>query len=193
MTDFYFASTHVGSVPHVSPDELAPRLAGLLEIPAWTQHPRRTFRESMYVQYAATLPGMEVDERNEKIVLNSARDLSPELEAFYSAILSEDADYFALREDQAAGFSAMLRALTDVPGEWAGPVTGPISFGLTVTDRIACTLYDETLADVIVRTWQPPPAGRPDDGQVRPHVIVFLDEPYMASYGSAFISLGRSR
>jgi len=196
MTDFTFATTHVGSVPHPAPDGLARRLVKLLSIPAWTQHPRRTFLESMYAQFAATLPGFEVNQPKEKVILRTDQDLSQPLEAFYTAYLSEDPEFFALRAEYAAGFFAMLEAAANEPGTWAkGQVTGPISFGLTVTDQnLRATLYDETLADAIVKNtaavarWQ---ARRLKT--VRPNVILFLDEPYMASFGSAFISLSREQ
>lgn len=194
MPDFNFLTTHVGSVPHVQPDGLSARLARLLDVPAWTQHPRRTFRESMYVQYSPPLPAVEVDLDRQKIILNTGQDLSAALEAFYASYLSEDFEAFALRDDYACGFPAMLTALASSAGGWAkGQVTGPISFGLTVTDQsLRAVLYDETLADVIVKNmastarWQ---ARRLKS--VRPNVIIFLDEPYMASFGSAFISLSR--
>jgi hypothetical protein len=196
VATFNFDTTHVGSVPHATPDGLASQLAKSLDIPAWTQHPRHSFLESMYVQYSPSLPAVQVDPRKEKIILNTNQDLAPGLEAFYSAYLADDLEAFALREEYAGGFFAMLRAAAAAPGEWIkGQVTGPISFGLTVTDQdLRASLYNETLADAIVKNmasaarWQ---ARRLR--AVRPNVIVFLDEPYMASFGSAFISLGREQ
>ena len=58
-----------------------------------------------------------------------------------------------------------------------GQVTGPISFGLTVTDQELCaSLYDEMLADVIVKNmamnarWQVKQLKK-----VCPNVIIFVD------------------
>jgi hypothetical protein len=150
----------------------------------------------MYVQFAAALPGLEVQPEKEKVILNTSQDLSTALERFYTALLTEDPDFFALREESAPGFFAMLSALRATPGEWAkGQVTGPISFGLTVTDQtLRAALYDETLADAIVKNtaaqarWQARQLSA-----LRPNVIIFLDEPYMASFGSAFINLSREQ
>ncbi len=196
MAEFNFLTTHVGSVPHSSAARLAERLAGALDIPAWTQHPRRSFRESMYVQYSSSLPAVEVDSGKEKIILNTRRDLTPALETFYSAYLADDVDSFALCRDYAEGFFAMLETLGKTTGSWVkGQVTGPISFGLTVTDQdLRASLYNELLADVIVKNmamnarWQIQQLK-----SVRPNVIIFADEPYMASFGSAFISLSREQ
>ncbi|RPH60416.1 MAG: hypothetical protein EHM81_06275 [Chloroflexi bacterium] len=207
MPDFNFLTTHVGSVPHPEPGDLPARLAGLLDIPSWTQHPRRSFRESMYVQYSPSLPAVLVDEAREKIILDTRSDLTPALEAFYTPYLADDVEAFALRPDYAAGFFAMLETLKGQEGPqtekpWANPtswgkgqVTGPISFGLTVTDQdLRATLYNELLADVIVKNMAM--NARWQARQLKPareNVIIFTDEPYMASFGSAFISLGREQ
>jgi hypothetical protein len=196
MPDFNFLTTHVGSVPHPETGTLPARLAGLLDIPAWTQHPRRIFRENMYVQYSHSLPLVVVDEAKEKIILDTRGDLTSALEAFYTPYLADDVEAFALNPDYAAGFFAMLGALKTTPGAWGkGQVTGPISFGLTVTDQdLRATLYNDMLADAIVKNmamharWQVRQLK-----SVRPDVIIFLDEPYMASFGSAFISLSREQ
>jgi methionine synthase II (cobalamin-independent) len=196
MNDFNFLTTHVGSVPHPEPGPLAAHLANSLDIPAWTQHPRRTFRESMYMQYSPTIPGVVVDEVKEKVIVDTRSDLTPSMEAFYTAYLTDDVSAFALRPDYAAGFYAMLDALKGSRGEWAkGQVTGPISFGLTVTDQdLRATLYNNELAEAIVKNmamiarWQCQQLK-----SVRPKVIIFADEPYLASFGSAFISLSREQ
>ncbi len=196
MPTFHFTTTHVGSVPHPSAESLSHKLAAILEAPAWPQLPRRTFRESMYVQYAPTLPAVVEDVQKGKIFFDTSRDFTTELETFYTAILEEDVDHFALRDDYAQGFFAMLETLRQTPGEWAkGQVTGPISFGLTITDQdLRASLYDETLADAIVKNmamnarWQVRQLKT-----VRPNVILFVDEPYMASFGSAYISLSREQ
>jgi hypothetical protein len=66
---------------------------------------------------------------------------------------------------------------------------------LTVTDQdLRASLYNDMLADAIVKNtvmnarWQIRQLK-----SVRPNVILFLDEPYMAAFGSAFISLSREQ
>jgi hypothetical protein len=129
MPDFNFLTTHVGSVPHPEPGDLPARLAELLDIPSWTQHPRRSFRESMYVQYSPTLPAVVVDEAKEKIILDTRSDLTPALEAFYTPYLADEVDAFALRPEYAAGFFAMLETLKgqgnlETDTLWAPPLRG---------------------------------------------------------------------
>jgi hypothetical protein len=196
MTDFNFLTTHVGSIPHTKADEISEKLTGLLDVPAWAQLPRTSFRESMYVQYSSALPGLVVDEAKEKVYFDTSVDLTDALETFYTPVLADDVDAFALRPEYARGYFAMFEQLQKTKGEWAkGQVTGPISFGLTVTDQnLRASLYDELIADAIVKNsvmgarWQIRQLKT-----VRPNVIMFLDEPYMAAFGSAFISLSREQ
>ncbi|HSG15295.1 MAG TPA: hypothetical protein VLE70_03095 [Anaerolineae bacterium] len=191
-----FQTTAIGSVPHQDGAAISERLVSLLDIPCWPQLPRRDFRESMYIQYSNALPAIRIDEANEKIVFDTAGDMSDELERFYGHYLADDLDAFALSPEFAAGFFDMLEVLGSTPGKWAkGQVTGPISFGLTVTDQdLRASLYNELLADAIVKNaaWN----ARWQIGQlrgVRREVLLFVDEPYMAAFGSAFISLEREQ
>src|SRR5689334_20290192 len=143
-----FLTTTIGSMPFPDGETICKRLVSILDIPAWPQLPRRSFHESMYVQYSPALPGIVLDEGKEKIFFNKENDLSLAMEEFYTHYLAEDVDYFGLRPDYAAGFYTMLDTLPKFPGEWAkGHVTGPISFGLTVTDQnLRASLYDDVLS-----------------------------------------------
>ncbi len=201
MPEFNFLTTHLGSVPHPVIGDLPQHLVELLDIPAWTQHPRRSFHENMYSQYTPGLPGVVVDELREKVSVDTRTDLSPALEQFYNSYLADDLDAFALHPDYAPGFFAMLENLRAQPegqrlSTWAkGQVTGPISFGLTVTDQdLRASLYNEQMADVIIKNTAM--LGRWQARQLqtaRENTIIFLDEPYLASFGSAFISLSRAQ
>ena len=195
-TEFKFLTTHVGSVPHLALNGLTRYLHDLLDVPAWSQLPRRSFHESMYVQYSPALPAICEDVVQEKVYFDTKADITDSLEAFYTPILSDDVENFSLRPDYANGFFAMLETLRQTEGHWAkGQVTGPISFGLTVTDQdLRAGLYNDMLADAIVKNmgmnarWQIRQLK-----SVRSNVMLFLDEPYLAAFGSAFISLSREQ
>lgn len=188
-----FATTVIGSFPHPECASLCEHLAEL-DVPAWPQLTRRSFRENMYVQFSAPLPTLVVDDAAEKIFFDTSNDISLALTPFYESYLAEDMEAFALPQENAQGFYDMLEMLKNTTGDWAkGQVTGPISFGLTVTDQdLRASLYNEMLADAIVKNcvmnarWQIRRLK-----EVRPNIIIFVDEPYMASFGSAFISLSR--
>jgi hypothetical protein len=197
MNEFNYLTTHVGSVPHEDAHELTSRLLDMLDIPCWLQLPRRDFRENIYTQYAPTLPGAVVLNEKEKAVIDySATDFDAQLESFYQSVLDDDVDAFALHPECAQGFFALFDMLKSNPTRYAkGQVMGPISFGLTVTDQDerAC-LYNETYQDVLVKhmafnaRWQVGQLRR-----VSEKVVLFVDEPYMASFGSAYVSLGKEQ
>ncbi len=197
MPDFNYLTTHVGSVPHTDPHELNARLLSTLDIPCWLQLVRRDFRENIYTQYAPTLPGAVVDETRQKAYIDTnAAEFDTALEIFYQAILDDNVEAFALHPDYAQGFYTLHEALKTHPTQYAkGQVMGPISFGLTVTDQAgrAC-LYNDVYIDVLVKhmafnaRWQVQQLQK-----VSTQVILFVDEPYMASFGSAYISLGREQ
>jgi len=158
--------------------------------------PRRDFREGIYVQYASSLPRVILDKKNEKITLDTTGDLTPDLESFYERYLAEDFEYFALPSEFAAGFQALLLILENSSGEWIkGQVVGPLTFGLTVVnqDRRA-VFYHDLLADVIVKNmamnarWQIRTLKN-----FRTNVIMFVDEPYLGSWGSAYVSIDRKQ
>jgi len=196
MTEFNYLTTHVGSVPHSNVNGLTQYLYDHLDVPAWPQLPRRSFHESMYVQFSPVLPAIHEDLVQEKVYFDTKGELSEALEKFYAPVLTSAVENFALRSDYAIGFFAMLETLRNTDGAWAkGQVTGPISFGLTVTDQdLRASLYNEMLADVILKNtalnarWQIRQLKT-----VRANVILFLDEPYLAAFGSAFISLSREQ
>ena len=197
MPEFNYLTTHVGSVPHTDARDLNARLLSMLDIPCWLQLVCRDFRENIYTQYAPTLPGAVVLEDAEKAIIDtSAASFDSALESFYQSVIDDAVEAFALRPDYAQGFYALRDALTSNPTKYAkGQVMGPISFGLTVTDQDgrAC-LYNEIYVDVLVKhmsfnaRWQVEQLQK-----VSEQVILFVDEPYMASFGSAYINLSREQ
>jgi len=182
-----------GSFPHLDASPLCERIVTQLDIPTWPQLPRRSFRENMYVQFSSSLPAITLDEVNERVTFDTRVDLTPALEAFYTHYLADDVDYFALTPEYAAGFYEFLAQFALHPSNWVkGQITGPVSFGLTVKDQaMRSALYNEPLSDAIIKNiamcarWQIRQLRR-----VCPNVILFVDEPYMVSFGSAYISLG---
>ncbi len=78
-----------------------------------------------------------------------------------------------------------------------GQVTGPISFGFQVTDENRRPLfYHELMSEAVVQLlklkagWQEERLRRLAAARAI-KTITFIDEPYLSSYGSAFMSLNR--
>ncbi len=168
------------------------------QIPVWPQLPRRSYLENMYAQYSEGFPGIVVDQSAERTYVDRRKDLDSSLENLYLAFLQDDPEYGAISRDYAAGLHALLddpRILRSEPVALKGQVTGPISWGLMVVDESRRPLlYDETLADAIAKhlrlkaSWQERKLKA-----LAPQTIMFVDEPYMSSFGSAFISLSREQ
>jgi methionine synthase II (cobalamin-independent) len=188
-------ATAVGSMPHVDPQKACSLvLTHLPEIPAWPQLPKRSFNENMYVQFSEGFPGVVVEE--ERIWVDRSRDLNKPLENLYAAYLENQIEKYAIGPDYAAGLQVFLKEVGKIsPKAVKGQVTGPISFGLTVTDQNRRPLlYDEVLADAIAKhlrlkaAWQEKALR-----SVWPNTIIFVDEPYLTSLGSAFVSFPKEQ
>ena len=188
---------HVGSLPHTDPQaacELV--LQHFPDIPAWPQLPRRDFLENMYVQFSHGFPGVVLE--NERIYVDRAKDLDPGLERLYLAYLENDLSYGTTSPDYAAGLAAFpqrLSAISHQPSAIKGQVTGPISWGLTVVDQDRRpVLYDDILADALAKHLRLKAAWQEQElAKLTPTTIIFVDEPYMSAFGSAYISLNREQ
>jgi methionine synthase II (cobalamin-independent) len=197
IPSFSGVPTLVGSFPHLDAEALvAAILRRLPEMPAWPQLPARNFRESMYVQYAEGLPGVVVDREKERIFFRVDDAFAEALEGFYQAVVEGDVERFAVSRDSAAGlhlFLDALRSRAERPAWIKGQVTGPFSFAMTVTDEGKRSLaYTPELYEVAVQgmtmkaRWMARRLRAAADG-----VLVVLDEPYLCSFGSAFVNVSR--
>jgi hypothetical protein len=183
----------LGSVPHVNPAEAwGMILRHFPDIPTWPQLPRRSFLENMYVQVSAGFPGLTL--KDDRIFVDRRQSLDASLERLYIQYLANDLEPFDISPDYAAGLHAAAGALTNAaPRAIKGQITGPISWGLMVVDQDRRPiLYDDILADALARhlrmkaEWQERYLRR-----LAPQTIIFLDEPYLSAFGSAFVAVGR--
>ncbi len=184
--------TAIGSMPHTDPETaLSLILDNLPDLPVWPQLPQRAPLENMYIQYSEGLPGVVLTDQ--KIYIDRSTEIftSKEMEGLYIAYMENASDNYTTSPEYAAGLQLFLKQKLDSALAVKGQVTGPISFGLVVTDQDRRpTLYDEVLADVIAKhlrlkaVWQ-----EKELAKVSHNTIIFLDEPYLASLGSAFVAL----
>jgi len=189
--------TAVGSLPHEEPKEACELVMKYLpQIPAWPQLPKRTFLENMYAQFSEGFPGIVLED--ERIYVDRGRDLDPGLERLYVAYLENDVDYGATSPEYAAGLPQLITSLVPRPSSLVaikGQVTGPISWGLTVVDQNRRpVLYDEVLADAVAKHLRLKAAWQERElRKIAPTTIIFVDEPYLCAFGSAFVSLSREQ
>ena len=192
--EFGCLPTIIGTMPHTDAAEACSQVTRYLkDIPAWPQLPKRSFLENMYVQFSEGFPGVVV--KGDSIYVDRSQELDKSLEQLYAAYLENDFDKYPVSAEYAAGLHSFLSLTNLSPLAVKGQVTGPISWGLTVTDKDRRSIiYDDILGDALARflrlkaSWQEKALSR-----ISPNTIIFVDEPYMASFGSAFVSISRER
>lgn len=185
-TEFSFLTTIIGSVPHTDAKKATALVTRYLkDIPTWPQLPRKTFTENMYVQYSEGFPGAVVADN--KIYIDTAKDFSKALETLYQAYLENDASQYPIGLEYAAGLYAFLEQDNLSPKAVKGCVTGPLSWGMTIADENKRPiLYHEILGDAIPKFLKLKAKWEENElKKISKNTIVFVDEPYMASYGSS--------
>lgn len=191
-------ATGVGSLPHRNPKRASEIvLNNFPEAPFWPQLPRRSFVESMWIQYSEGLPGAVVDEEKEKVYVDIDNEFLEKLAEFYQRTMDGDLSYFAISRRYAPGLYAMLKLLEEERPEAIklikGQVTGPVSMGLTLTTKDKKSIiYHDIAADAIVQLLASKGAWQERlfrEALPEIQTLIFFDEPYLAGYGSAFFSV----
>lgn len=193
-TEFNCLPTVIGAMPHQDADAaLALILKYCPELPAWPQLPRRSSLEQMDVQYSEGFPGAEVFDGTVRV--DTTQDHGVALAALYQAYLDGDTDQYTLSPARAAGFHALLGKDLGAAHAVKGQLTGPVTFGLGITDQTRkAIIYDDVFGDAVARflrlqaAWQEKQLRR-----LNPNTIVFLDEPSMSTFGSVGLMLSREQ
>ncbi|MGI6379984.1 MAG: methionine synthase [Anaerolineae bacterium] len=187
----------LGGLPYVSAEiawDSILRHTGV--IPAWPQLPNRSPNEGMYAQFAERFPGIDLNDGNLRV--GAGPELERDLERLYLAYLENDLAYGAVSPAYAAGLALLQQGKVALPEKAValkGQVTGPISWGLSVIDaHQQPILNDRVLGDAVSKhiclkaAWQEQQLSRR-----HPRTIIFIDEPYLASLGSAFVRLSQDQ
>ena len=194
MTEFNCLPTIIGSMPHTDPAEACAVVSRYLkEIPAWPQLPQRSPKENMYVQFSEGFPGIVV--REDSLYVDRNQDLDGPLERLYAAFLESDFGKYPVSPDYAAGLYSFLD-LTDLsPLAVKGQVTGPVTWGLTVADSDGkAIIYDDVLGDAVAKfLWLKAGWQERELKKICPNTIIFVDEPYMASFGSVAVPISKEK
>ncbi len=192
--EFGCLPTIIGSMPHTDPAEACSQVIRYLkDVPAWPQLPKRSFLENMYVQFSQGFPGVVIREKS--IYIDRSLDLTKPLEKLYAAYLENNIDKYPVSPEYAAGLHNFL-ALTNLsPLAVKGQITGPVTWGLTVTDDShRAIIYDDALGDAVAKllrlkaSWQEKALSK-----LSRNTIIFVDEPYMAAFGSVGVLLSKER
>lgn len=184
--EFGCLATAIGSMPHTDPDQACYLVMKCLpDIPAWPQLPGRSSKEDMIIQFSEGFPGIVTE--GDRIHIEPSAGFENELEQIHTDCEQNKTDEYGISTQYAAGLHAFL---SKAKGSRIvkGQVTGPITWGLRVTDQDGLgILYDQTLAETAAKflglkaAWQENTLR-----QISPNTIIFVDEPYLVSLGSVF-------
>ena len=192
--DFNCAPTLIGSLPWTDPVAACGIIKKYLaDLPAWPQLPGRVNLENMYIQYSEGFPGIRVD--REKIQFEKGPDFDIRLEQLYNDSAEDNSGSYAVSNEYAAGLHCFASGQKSKLPLAKGQMIGPVSWGLCVTDDTGKgIIYDDSLADAIGRflrlkaSWQENFLGT-----IARQTVIFVDEPYLTSLGSAFIALPKEQ
>jgi methionine synthase II (cobalamin-independent) len=106
-----------------------------------------------------------------------------------------DASHAAISPEYAIGFHHFVDLNLEKMPVVKGQVTGPVSWGLMVTDQDRKpVIYDDVLAEAVANHLRLKATWMEDElSKLASQTIIFVDEPYMSSFGSAFLALNREQ
>jgi hypothetical protein len=195
--EFRFAATGIGSIPSLDAREACHNIIKRTpEIPFWPQLVKLSLLEDFFIQFSEGLTFLNVKEGS-RILEVSSIDPESRLTEFYEHFLAGDTGYFRISRDHAAGLYELLELVSGDPGQYGpfikGHTVGPVSFaaGIKGTDGRSL-LSNPDLKDALTKgiaikaMWQ---AGELTRSGKQP--ILFLDEPYLSGFGSAFSPIER--
>ena len=192
-----FSATGIGSLPFESHQEAIGFIKETFkdDIVFWPQLVKTSFLENMYVQFSEGLPAVKIDNDKKSICIDTKiKNYQDQVQLSLEHYLNNDLDYFAISKDYAKGFYMMLENSDLSKKEYfKGQITGPISFGLGVQQEDGrAIIYNQELYQVLLKTlsmkarWQIKKI-KAENPKIK--VIIFIDEPYLVSVGSSFVSL----
>ena len=195
--EFYFKATAIGSVPSLDVRNTCLQiLSHLPEIPCWPQFVNRSHLEDMNIQFSEGLPLLRVDKEKRALICSNV-GFESELTHFYEKFLADDVDAFSISNAYAPGFFELINWIKEKPDHYGpyikGQSVGPVTFAAGIPDPDGKSiLYNPNILDAMVKglaikaLWQVRELGRSGKSP-----ILFLDEPYLSGFGSAFTTIQR--
>jgi len=148
----------------------------------------------MNVQVSPGLPFVKIDELKGEVSFDTTLDGAQELEKAYRLYLAGDIESYGLPSRYAGGFQGMVQHLGEKRPPlqfFKGQIVGPITFGLALQDgQGKDIIHNEVAFDAIMKglllrgRWIIQRMKR-----VCEDVILFIDEPGLSGYWSAFFSV----
>jgi len=189
--------TGIGSFPFTDVDEAISLIFNSCpEIPFWPQLPKRAPYENMYIPFLEGVPCLVVDETEGTAFIDTEK--TEGIGSFYESVLAGNLEAFRISEKVAPGFYRFLERLNEISSTVKfikTQITGPFSMGLGLKDENGKpVIYNYGYFDIIKKAlhmkaqWMIDTikAQFPDKG-----IIIFFDEPYLVSFGSAYVSISK--
>ena len=190
--------TGIGSVPFTDVDKAIDHVFDACpEAPFWPQLARRSFLENMYVQFLEGVPSVVIDEHSERVYVDTGS--TEHVERFYEDVAGGNLSAFRVSEAAAPGLYRLLERLPEIADRVKiikGHLTGPFTIGLGLKDEKGQpVIYNSAYFDIIKKglhmkaRWMISCIRErfPDK-----EVLIFFDEPFMVSFGSAYVSISKS-
>lgn len=188
-------ATGIGSLPHKNADEALDLIFKYCpRIPFWPQLPKKDIREGMVAQFSEHLPGIRISKDG---VSFNAQEGEKDLELFYERVIAGDLGYFKISPDFASGLYKFYERLErqgakDIESIKCH-VTGPFTFAASINDeKGAALLHDKVFLQAMIKglsmkaLWQ-----ISFFKEFNKKIIVFIDEPYLGCFGSAYTPLNK--
>jgi len=195
---FNFAATGVGSVPFSDVDDICTRIIKTFpDMPFWPQFVKRSYLEDMLVQASEGLPFVDLNHKERALVIRTTDNPESELIPFYEHFLATDTDYFAVSEERAIGLYKVLDLLekgADSNGRFIkGQIVGPITLGGSLREaRGKSVLYDGEIMSALVKGLAIKALWLIEKMAVSGRMpVLFIDEPSLSGFGSAFTPIRR--
>jgi len=195
MVNLKGLATGIGSLPYRNAEDALDLIFKYTpRAPFWPQLPKRNACEGMVAQFSQNLPCLKIKDGS---VYLDPEVPERELEIFYEKIIAGDNAYFQITPDFAPGIYAYRERLRKGGAKGVdfvkGHITGPFTFAAAVTDeKGVALLHNEILMQAVIKglackaKWQVEflkEFGR--------QAIVFVDEPYLGCFGSAYTPITR--
>ncbi|MDI6758268.1 MAG: hypothetical protein QMD94_01115 [Candidatus Omnitrophota bacterium] len=186
-------SIGIGSLPHKEPQGALDLIFKYLpEIPFWPQLPKADICEGMVAQFSEGLPCVK-----EGAWFNPG-EKEKELEVFYEKIIEQDVNYFKITEKFSRGIYAFYQRLkkTDLKSiEFIKcQITGPFTFAASINDEEGRPLlHNPVFMQAIINILKMKALWQIElFKEFGKKIILFIDEPYLSSFGSAYTPLNRN-
>jgi len=191
-------ATGVGSVPFLDVDTTCQNILKFFpDIPFWPQFVKLSHLEDMTIQASQKFPRIEINPDKNSLFFRTTDTQDAELLSFYEHFMAEDTEYFAISQEYAVGLYKLLELIEKAPQKHGhfikGQIVGPITFAGSLCDaKGKSVLYNNEIMDTITKGLAIKALWIVNKiSLANKMAILFIDEPYLSGFGSAFTPIQR--